>query len=165
MAETPEEVLEVAKHTLAMERDRQQAVYEHNLEENRAHYAERRALAEVGAAYANSVFRSLLVLNGGAAIALLTFIGNVLNKRPESEQRLSHASTVSIRLFVWGMIFATLTAAASYLSQASFVELKGKTASWTGNAFRGAAVIFAVLSLTAFGWGAIGAATAMKGVG
>jgi hypothetical protein len=99
-----------------------------------------------------TALKSASLINGGAAVALLACLGNLLAKDPPSEilvivPRLASA----LYIFVLGVGFAGVATAIRYLSQAFYSakwEKRGKTAQI-------AAITFAVASFVAFFWGGI----------
>lgn len=128
------------------------------------------------AEFAKVVWQSLSLVNGGAIVALFTFIGNVqplLN---------SHAMWAGFGCFVFGLAVNILSILLGFMSQASFMRAT-TSAAWneqqkmhgyppthvdelnaemkTGNRWHLAAIVSAVLSLIAF---VAGSAFALVGV-
>lgn len=98
--------------------------------------------------YALSAFRSALILNGAAAIALLSFFG--AQKNPFA---VGAALMTALAAFAFGAVLATTGLGFSYLSQSNFTQQFAKDAnvvSKYGMRFRSAAIICAVLSIVAF---------------
>lgn len=93
--------------------------------------------------FAEMTIRSLLILNGGAAIAVLTFAGNAA--KSASEVFLAN----SVVYFGIGAALSVVTAGLAYLAQFLFTNLFERT----GRAFQYAAIAATVGSLLAFGCG------------
>ena len=94
-------------------------------------------------------FKLLVLLNGGAAVALLAYLGNVTAKG--AAVRDFHAPMV---LFVTGLAFCGLALISSYLTQlALFSESHGRRFTPGHGFWLWLSVIFVVLSLGAFGGG------------
>lgn len=99
----------------------------------------------------------LAVLNGGATVALLAYLGNVAGKRmPVPDMRLPMAC------YVVGLAFCGFAFVASYLTQlVLYNETVGNPVPrWLGRHSRWlwAAIVLVVLSLSAFSIGSIVAA-------
>jgi hypothetical protein len=104
--------------------------------------------------FANSAIKLLVLVNGGAIIAILTFLGNLVVKRDFDSAAIG-ASGFAITYFVVGLAAAVAAAAAAYLSQVCFTELSMEKSkkSW-GNFFRAAGLTAALVSLVCFSVGA-----------
>ncbi len=99
-----------------------------------------------------TAIKSATLINGGAAVALLAFLGNLLTKEPPLNvifpiQELS----LSMLIFFLGVGFSGSATAARYFSQAAYSDEKESCA----NFFRWVAIILALLSLGAFFYGGI----------
>jgi hypothetical protein len=106
----------------------------------------------------------LVLVNGAAVIALLTFIGNLASKDDHTAKLLvAGGIVVALRWFAGGLFFAVMTAIAGYISALYFAR------SIPLKRVRRAALIRAIAmgpgfaSAAAFGWGVwkSGAAFAM----
>ncbi|EPV7325746.1 hypothetical protein ACV9ZL_004410 [Klebsiella oxytoca] len=64
--------------------------------------------------------RTFLIMNGGAAIALLAFLGNIWNKSSSTEA--ASAIATALVLFCMGVVLAGVCAGFSYISQSLFVS-------------------------------------------
>lgn len=64
--------------------------------------------------------RTFLIMNGGAAIALLAFLGNIWNKSTSTEA--ASAIATALVLFCMGVVLAGVCAGFSYISQSLFVS-------------------------------------------
>jgi hypothetical protein len=107
--------------------------------------------------FAAITIRSLILINGGATIGILTFLGNLWNKDAAIARLGARAFGYGISGFVVGLCFALLTAGLSYITQALFSELPregiNSPAKKWGNRVRILAIIAAVLSLVGFIFG------------
>jgi hypothetical protein len=90
--------------------------------------------AEVEAAHAIETYKSLIsisteafkalqLLNGGAVLAVLTYLG----QRAPTDTELLLRATLPMRLFVAGLITGTLVYGTSYLTQLALHQKKGGT--------------------------------------
>lgn len=109
--------------------------------------------------FANMTIRSLILVNGGAAIGILTFLGNLWNKDSVIAKAGANAIGVGLAGFIGGLTFALITSGVSYLAQAAFSELPRQgenppSKRW-GNRLRVVAIFFALLSLISFIFGAV----------
>jgi hypothetical protein len=97
--------------------------------------------------YATITIRSLLILNGGAAIALLTFIGN-----QAKDTGFKAANWLpAFEVFGWGTFLAVLCSALAYLSQVFIHEPESLwVKKYVGSLLRGLSVIAGAASLIIF---------------
>jgi hypothetical protein len=65
--------------------------------------------------YSDAAIRGAFLLNGGACLALLTFIGNL--KTTPGTQAFDYNLSSSLLFFAYGSLAAVLTSAISYISQ------------------------------------------------
>lgn len=93
-----------------------------------------------------NAIKGLFVINGGAAGALLAFIGNLATNQPENVPLLA----VSLTIFVVGLAFAGMAAGAVYFADWSYTYRKTTRRGPIFNAFAGA---LGILSLVLFFWG------------
>ncbi len=100
--------------------------------------------AQSARTYAGQVVQALLLLNGAAALAILTFIGT-FSKDANFKGSLAYLSD-PLSSFSYGAAFAVLTAIFAYLSQATWAD---KKEIW-GDTLRIFAVAFALGSLLLF---------------
>ncbi|QHP55028.1 hypothetical protein EH203_14975 [Pectobacterium carotovorum subsp. carotovorum] len=106
--------------------------------------------------------RTFLIMNGGAAIALLAFLGNIWNK--DSSANAAQAIAMSLVQFCVGVIFAGLCAGFTYFSQSCFTSSElgeQKKFLFTGYIFNTLACLFGIGSLIVFGLGTHSAYTSM----
>jgi type IV secretory pathway VirB2 component (pilin) len=94
-----------------------------------------------------AALRALLTMNGGATIALLTFMGHLLDKDPVSSSLPSAgAFTGAMQFFVYGTFAAVMGYGTIFLTNCfSYVGHRR-----TGNWMFGATIVFALASLVYF---------------
>lgn len=101
-------------------------------------------------AIGQAALRSILLINGGAAVALLAFLGHLAATGSTGPVLLSFAD--SLQRFTAGVFLAALAVALTYMSQLSY----GGEKKWhfrVGVAFHVATILAAVGSLATFIWG------------
>lgn len=108
--------------------------------------------------FALAAIRGLIIVNGGAIIALLALLGHLWDQDAASAQAVIRAIRPALYCFVAGTGGGVLTAALAYLSQVLFQELGSRR--WLGEVFRVPALVVAMGSLVAFTLGAIWAVNA-----
>lgn len=148
------EKLEIDRRRLAVE-DQKVSVdmRRADIEARRLAYEPKRVSSESTIKFADLTVRSLLLLNGGAALAVLTFAAN--SAKGSSGAVVSAQDLApSILLFGSGAATSVATAAASYVAQLSYTQDYKKV----GNTFQVLAVIGGVASLVLFVAGMIVAA-------
>ena len=111
------------------------------------------ASAEATIKFADITIRSLLILNGGAALAVLSFASNI------AKTGGSNALASSVFYFGIGAACSVATAALSYFAQSFFTHVWEKS----GYLFQGLAIIFGGASMATFTWGMIDAARRLGG--
>lgn len=110
-----------------------------------------------------SALKSALLINGGAAVALLAFIGSVWSS-PNTEKALPEISA-ALLLYVFGVLSAAVAAGATYFSQAGFGHEFGKISRPVGHVGRWLAVLGVFASYVLFGYGSYGSYLAFVGFG
>lgn len=80
--------------------------------------------------------KATTLINGGAAVAMLAFVGHLASIRAEAAVIMSFAEP--LRLFVEGVLLGVLASGAVYFSQSSYgisldLEFKNKEAKWENN--------------------------------
>jgi hypothetical protein len=70
---------------------------------------------------ANIALRTALIINGGAAIAMLTFIGNLYSKNGDLSSRNFTQLTTPLMWFAWGVALAGFAIALAYFTNYSIV--------------------------------------------
>jgi len=102
-------------------------------------------------ALGQSTLKSMMLINGGAAVALLAFLGNLITRAGSSASVVAFAG--SMRMFVVGVFLAAVAYATTYLSQLFYNGEKD----WqqrTGLVFHVVTSLVGAASLAAFLWGA-----------
>ena len=106
-----------------------------------------------------SALKSATLINGGAAVALLAFLGNLLTKdAPYGTTYPIHELSQAMLIFFFGVGFSGVATAARYFSQATYAD-KNKC---QGDFFKWAAIVLALLSFGAFFYGGIEAYYAIQ---
>jgi hypothetical protein len=104
-------------------------------------------------ALASVAIRAITLVNGGGAIFLLAFIGNVWKADDPRARQLIDAMAWPIGCYVGGVVAAVLCAGFSYLSQWAFNEAPLKKRQPYGNRLRWVAIADAFMALVAFAVG------------
>ena len=96
-----------------------------------------------------SALKSALLINGGAAIALLAFVGHVWGNANAAHYlpSLIHG----LLLFVWGVLSAACAAGATYLSQAGYGGAFGAWSTKVAYTAHGLAIVCVVGAYVLFG--------------
>lgn len=102
-------------------------------------------------ALGQSTLKSMMLINGGAAVALLAFLGNLITRSGSSENIVAFAG--SMRLFVIGVFLAAVAYATTYFSQL-FYDGEKDWQRRTGLVFHVVTSLVGAASLAAFLWGA-----------
>jgi len=104
------------------------------------------------------VLKLLALLNGGAAVALLAYLGNVAGKGTHLVDM-----RVPMGCYVAGLVLCGLAYFGSYLTQLRlFNEGQGRPKPWRHELFLYSTMVVALLSLGAFGLGSLVAAFRFK---
>lgn len=98
-----------------------------------------------------SALKSALLINGGAAVALLAFIGRIWGAA-ESQPVLG-ALSVALMAYVSGVLSAAAAAGATYFSQAGYGGEFGRASHRVGRVGHVLAVLFVLGSYVLFGTG------------
>lgn len=106
-----------------------------------------------------AALKSALLINGGASVAMLAFIGNVWEK--SSSQSLLKILPVSLAFYVFGVLVAAVASGFTYISQAGYGEEFGKASQPIGMMGHILAVLSVLISYSFFGWESWLAYTAM----
>lgn len=112
-------------------------------------------------AYGQFALKSSLLVNGGATVALLAFLGNVWTVAEPS--RIVMAITNVLLVFGFGVFSAVVAAGAGYFAQAGYSKEFGRHSIKIGTIAHWAAGIFALASFGLFGLGIWTAAHAIAG--
>jgi len=106
-----------------------------------------KAVLETG----QTAIKSATLINGGAAVALLAFLGSSSTSKDAGLINNLHILNYALIAFVVGVAFAGITSGLRYISQAIYSEVMetGKWRAW-GNCIRNAAIFFGCLSFITF---------------
>jgi len=132
-----EAALERYKSQLASNLEHYRAVNEFNIEMLRATVAT-----------GQSALKSAMLINGGAAVAVLAFLGNAWAK--DVPRRVLIEASYGLSLFVWGVLAAAAAAGATYVSQAGYGDEFGKRSELVGDIGRVLAILLVVASYVLF---------------
>ena len=141
---------------------RKAALAQIHIEEHKGHVAERVSTREYIHASALELFRSVITsgqganraamaINGGAAIALLAFLGHLVSIR--TPPGLIGSVVFPLQSFVVGLLTAAGSAGFTYLAQFCYVEQTKQWNRW-GHAATACAFVCWTISIAAFGVGA-----------
>ncbi len=99
---------------------------------------------------------AIVIVNGGAVIALLGFLGAALSK--DMPRALGLGLTIPLLLFGAGVLLGALGFGARYISQACY---SGEHSNW-GQGFTIVAIVLGLAAYGAFGYGMYGAYRAFR---
>lgn len=106
-----------------------------------------RAVITVG----QSALKSALLINGGAAVALLAFIGKIWGQ--VDTQPVLGVLSVALNCYVFGVLSAAMACGATYFSQAGYSDEFGRASHRVGVVGHVAAVVFVFGGYALFGTG------------
>jgi hypothetical protein len=121
---------------------------------------------KVAADFATLAIRSLILVSGGALIAILTFLGNLWTKDDAIAQGIAHSMTTAVKWFAFALFMSLLTAILAYFSSlAQVYRLTRQSTFLARRAFRirGVAVVAALVSLVVIGIAFFVAANGLSG--
>lgn len=95
--------------------------------------------------FGQGAIRSLVLINGGAAVAVMTFVGNLKSRQENGAEILAQ----SMLLFSFGVVAAAIVAGFAYVTQYLYDSSAGRL-SKLGVTFHFTAMFFAVVSLVLF---------------
>ncbi|NIC05281.1 hypothetical protein [Billgrantia bachuensis] len=107
-----------------------------------------------------AALKSALLINGGAAVALLAFIGRIWGS--EESQHTLEVLSGALLSFVFGVLSAAVAAGATYISQAGYADAFGSISWRVGVVGQVAAVIFVIGAYVLFTRGSL---VAFKAIG
>jgi hypothetical protein len=138
--------------------DHQEVPWRDRFDHWKADQEAQRPFVEMGARFAELAIKSLLIISGGAAVALGGFA-----KSDPTNVFVHHAFVSSAWWFAVAAFGSVITAGLSYLSMAFAVD--ARDTSWgpkVAEFGRVAGIIVFILSLVFFGWGAYLADSALR---
>lgn len=132
------------------------------LDRYRAEHEAKRPLVEAVMRFADLAVRSLLILNGGAALAILTYAANATKTGSTYGEELASL----VWYFGVGAFLSAATAGLAYVAQVCFSELssEGNLNNRWGHRVRVVALVVGIASLAAFGWGMLQASGKLASV-
>ncbi len=132
-------------------------IWQRELEQHRNQLEQHRIQTEVWVAsvnatvtFAGAAIKGLLLINGGAAVAILAFLGH-LAATPGTNPAQLETLGPALLAFGWGTLAGAMTAGSAYLSQICFSEVSksgSRPVRVAGEIFRLTAV-----ALASFGYG------------
>lgn len=134
--------------------------YKNRLAGWRAEQEARKPLQEIGAKYAELAIKSLVLITGGAAVAIAGFAGGAI-KTDLSQHALEPLSS-AVWWFAVSAAGAVASAGLSYLSQAAALDAPEKWRGFLTEAGRFGAIAVFIFSLVGFLLGADSASTALN---
>jgi hypothetical protein len=152
-----EEVAELNRHTWESKMAAFRADQERYLAQYNAQQAAATEMFKSIIAYGEAALKSAILINGGGAVALLAFIGNIWSRSIGAP--VVQALTASIAAFSFGVLGAAVGTGLTYLTQLSYGHKWTKTAV----TFHVASVLAAILAYVLFGRGAYEAYIAFSG--
>jgi hypothetical protein len=107
-----------------------------------------------------TALKSAIIINGGAAAAMLAFLGGLIGKETDKATCLYQISglSYSLLIFVFGLGFAGLSSGVRYLAQFCYGM---KWQKW-GNCFNVPSILLGALSFAAFFYGGVEAYLALR---
>ena len=103
-------------------------------------------------AFALAALKSIIIINGAAAVAILALLASVWGKDAMVARDMAAAIKPAMLLFVVGVAAGSFATALAYLTQVVFLETKMLK---LGATFRVLALLAGFASLAAFGFGAV----------
>jgi heme/copper-type cytochrome/quinol oxidase subunit 3 len=113
--------------------------------------------------FAILAIRTLILINGAAVIALLTFVGQVWANDQHNGSAMAKILFWPLLFFLTGLILAVVTCLLAYLTQMITTERGGGSIPPASKRLRLVAIMTSVLSITSFTAGAVLTATGVAG--
>ena len=137
-------------------------IWQRELEQHRNQLEQHRIQTEAWVAsvnatvtFAGAAIKGLLLINGGAAVAILAFLGHLAATPGTSPTQFETLGT-ALLAFGWGALAGAMTAGAAYLSQICFGEVtvsRNRPAKIAAEIFRLIAVALAFFGYGVFIYG------------
>ena len=118
---------------------------------------------EAAVEFAILAIRTLILVNGAAVIALLTFVGQVWANDQHNGSAMAKILFWPLLFFLTGLILAVVTCLLAYLTQMITTERGGGTIPPASKRLRLVAIAASMLSISAFTAGAVLTATGVAG--
>lgn len=149
--ESIEKFLEIIKKDIEPSNEQRRLEYQrvlaHYQAQNNSSLESFRSVIESG----NNALNSIILINGGAAIALLSSLSTLSSK--ETNKVLVASLTLPLLLFGLGVLSSSVGYGARYFAQALYHEASNKV----GHTFRWLSIAFSALAYALFGFGIYGA--------
>jgi hypothetical protein len=150
----PEESVELYKAQQEASLELYKAQQQANLDQYRAQQQAKLEVFKTVIQSGQAALRTALVINGGAAVALLAFIGNLWSQLSQPGTTPSAVAVIadlarSMLSFTGGVWLAAIATGTTYLTQLAYQDDRETTAKW----LRGLTIVLVVAALGAFGWG------------
>ena len=121
------------------------------------------AMFEAVVEFAVLALRTLVLVNGAAVIALLTFVGKVWANDQRNGSGMAHILFWPLIFFLSGLIMALVATILAYITQMITTEHGGGTIPAISKKVRRFAILAAVLSVVCFATGSIATALGIAG--
>ena len=121
--------------------------HESNLAQYKAERDQAIAMFNAVIGFSQAALKTSLLVNGAAAIALLTFIGNIWSKVQTAEVALSLSTALA--LFCIGALAAAVSTVTTYITQGCYSRMYRKT----GIVFHAGTLLLISASYVLFGFG------------
>lgn len=118
---------------------------------------------EAAVEFAVLALRTLVLVNGAAVIALLTFVGQVWANDRHNGSSMAHILFWPLMFFLLGVIFAVTAIILAYITQMLTTEHGGGAIPPISKKVRVFAILSAMLSVTGFSTGAVTTALGIAG--
>jgi len=118
---------------------------------------------EAAVEFAVLAIRTLVLVNGAAVIALLTFVGQVWANDQHNGSAMAHILFWPLMFFLSGLVLAVITTLLAYLTQMLTTEHGGGVIPPVSKKLRRFAIVSAILSVMAFAAGAVSTAIGIAG--
>ena len=118
---------------------------------------------EAAVEFAILAIRTLILVNGAAVIALLTFVGQVWANDQHNGSNMAHILFWPLLCFLIGLVMAVITTLLAYLTQMITTERGKGTIPPESKRLRLVAILASGLSVSAFAAGAVLTATGIAG--
>lgn len=118
---------------------------------------------EAAVEFAILAIRTLILINGAAVIALLTFVGQVWANDQQNGSAMAHTLFWPLLFFLAGLILAVITCLLAYITQMITTEHGGGAIPPLSKKVRLFAIMTSLFSITAFTAGAVLTATGIAG--
>ena len=131
-------------HSLDLKLEQYKADCQLHIEQYRADNDENLEMSKATINAGQNAIKSMVVINGGAAVAMLAFIGNIWStgKNLQGVKGLSWG----LLFFVLGVLLSGIVSALTYLSQRAYAEHNNKT----GNCINNVGICCGIFSFVCF---------------